>query len=569
MSICCNLPVECGQCNSCNITNSDDRIKLLKMKERLLLGISMAKEQHDIPIREIEQLREIVAHLKYKIMNMYFLSNICYDLDEETKTSHLNFINEFETKISYFLKRAEQRCITLGRKSVGFCGQFSSGKSALINNMFGFNDNHSYMLPEAAVPTTAIPTYAIYSSTPKLVFENFKNNIYEDHVSMLGSIRHHSQQCGFPWSSIVERLYYFSRQAHANVVCVDLPGFNRDKSLAGFTDYEASINSATSCDAVVYLVNNQQGSLSREDIDFLKKLNHYSIPILIVISKIDIIHKNQAMNIFNKVKTDLSNNEIEYTDIILHSSRPGEIDYDQNYQNQIIKNLGIIKEFINEQKEIDDDTCDILFFIKTMFDRLEEADKELRERATDLHNNLTNFIGDKKLTDDFFKRWKSIEKQVYNSDHKYLITKETLFTTTKEFDINGFRGPLTSIANNFRNNEYSSYLSPLNYSFIELSFINILQYIDNVAMTVDHTKSTVSSDSIENEQKYIDSVRNIYNTVLEQIDKIENLSLVIPVFLLKEIESVQADVVNTFTKLKDLYSAIINKTKENSHKLVA
>lgn len=567
MPLCCNLPVECKNTGSCFVKETNTGIDMMRIKEKLLLDISTTNRKHDVPTAEMEKLKEIVRHLKYKVLNMYHLSNICFNVDDELKDSHFKSFDLFENRINYFLKCAEQRCVTLGRKSVGFCGQFSTGKSALINFIYGLNDKNG-KLPEDAVPTTALPTYAIYSKLTKLVFENFKENIFVTaDRSILKSIRHHSLPCGFPWASIIERLYYFTDQVNPNVVCVDLPGFNKDISISGQTDYKSSLTSASSCDAIIFLVNHHQGSLDRQDIDFLKKLNQYPIPILIVISRIDEIYKSQAYNILNKIKADLSENEIEYEDIILHSSRPEEIDYDEEYSKQISKNLNVIKEFINNQKDVEDDLDYVLSFIQVIFDRLEEADKSLREHAINLETGLINFIGEEQLGTPFFSRWKSIEEQAYNSDIKYLKTNSGFFTSTKEFDLNGYRNALIKIASNFRQKEVTHYVSPMNYSFVELAYVNILQYIDNVAMRVEYSKETVGSDTIENEKKYIDTVSQNYKTVLEMIEETKESSLVIPKFIIDEINNVEEDIAKTFNELKKSYSELISKAKEDFEKI--
>lgn len=157
---------------------------------------------------------------------------------------------------------------------VPFVGDFSAGKSSLLNSFMGLN-----LLPTNISPETAVSYELYFSETEKLeVWEHDKLKeiaVLED-ISKLkvkpGDIVH-----VYLNNEVIQRLN------ERGIVIVDMPGI--DSGIEAHND--AILNYIQEGTFFVVVVDVEQASLRGSTISFINEIKKYNLPLSILISKID------------------------------------------------------------------------------------------------------------------------------------------------------------------------------------------------------------------------------------------------------------------------------------------
>ncbi|MFZ5965720.1 MAG: dynamin family protein [Bacillota bacterium] len=558
MGLCCHLEADCQVSNNikmCSLSENE-RQALFDFKEKFLRLIATSSRIHNIPADKLNEFKKDSEDLKRLFYGMYYLSNIIFDSDDEQHQQAFNkLFVDMENAFVKIIKRAQLRSITMGKHAVGFFGHFNSGKSSMLNRIL----SAEFKLPVDNKPSTAVPTYITYSKTDKLIFENMKGRVSEvNDMSVLEKIKHSEHPCGFPWASVINRIYCFCKKVNnPNVVYIDLPGISNDES-----DNEKAYNDVAGCDGIVYLIPQNQGSLTDQDIECLQKITQYSIPILIVLTKVDSVPPKKSRNIYDKIKNDLSEHSIPYENFIMYSITPEKLEkFDQKFYNELLESQNIIDEFINKPMKIEDDLEEIRSYTGYMYNRFDEADDHLRALAKEVNAIFEAFEGQQELTKSFFDRWEAIEKQIYVSDQNYL--SKGGFFSNPEFNTGSFVKSISPVIDSYFNKETEVYSSLFNWSFIQLGHLSTLQYLWEVACIVTANLKTVSSDSFDREQKYIHQVQKNYNTIKDNLDHIHQQSLRTSIMLIEELSKMQEKVGKYWNEFKGCYVSLIELSKQN------
>lgn len=217
--------------------------------------------------------------------------------------------------------------------TVSFMGQFSSGKSSLIN--FLLEDE---VLPTSPVPTTS-QTVQIHMQddlNPPRVF--LTDNTYTE-LSSIEEVQLFNRQ-----NYSFHRVEYFSNKGKLNhkITIQDTPGID---SINAIHDHHTKKYLLAS--DVVIVVADYNHVLSNVNLNMMKELNKLNIPILLVISQIDKHNKDESIDLFmNTIYTTLEQHEINVENIV-----PVSI-YVSKY-NQISKLVDQINYWSN-QNQFDD-----------------------------------------------------------------------------------------------------------------------------------------------------------------------------------------------------------------------
>jgi GTP-binding protein EngB required for normal cell division len=205
--------------------------------------------------------------------------------------------------------------------TVAVGGSFSAGKSRFLNSVLGCPS----LLPEDTTPTTSIPTYLSYGQEDRIQALNVyggKTDIDED---AMNAICHaFSRRFGVTFSHLLQ-LISVERQdfRYHNLSFLDTPGYSKadDLSQRGTnTDEVIAHKHLRDADYVIWLVDQQSGTIPKPDIEFIQNLG-VEQPILFVISKADKKPEQQIQEIIETARKDLELAEINYLDVIGYSSQ--------------------------------------------------------------------------------------------------------------------------------------------------------------------------------------------------------------------------------------------------------
>lgn len=182
---------------------------------------------------------------------------------------------------------------------VGMGGGFSAGKSRFLNTLLG-----EPLLPESLEPTTAIPSFLTGGPVSIVALNTFNHPVQIDADALLAIThafyKHYKkllgEEVGF---AHVLKLLMIHRPVFSwqHLAFLDTPGYSKaDNADAGQTDEETALRQLSEADHVVWLLNAKNGSIRRDDLEFLRTLKHPR-PVFFVVTQADLVGKSRIRSI--------------------------------------------------------------------------------------------------------------------------------------------------------------------------------------------------------------------------------------------------------------------------------
>lgn len=254
---------------------------------------------------------------------------------------------------------------------IALCGQFSSGKTSMINSFL--KDN---ILPTSIEPTTAINTFVINDEEEGLYIRNcfsgqtkvdndfvthtFTKEYYKDVHSMVKYASLHTQKLKYE-----------------NIALLDTPGYTGQGQDATEDDSNMAMKGIAQADNIIWVIDIDNGTIKNNDLEFLKKEELNGKDILIVFNKAEQKSEEDIDKIVEESKSLLDSRGIDYKDIVVYSSHQPE-----NYKEGEEK---LFNFFESENKSIERNYLEDL---NKIFNEFIEYYEDLKE---DLGNNLKVF----------------------------------------------------------------------------------------------------------------------------------------------------------------------------------
>lgn len=162
---------------------------------------------------------------------------------------------------------------------IAVLGEFSVGKSAIINKLINKN-----LLPTHSIETTAIPTNIKYSNVEKMIINKFNGDIVEADVNQLLSLKANDDNV-----YEIENIDVFlnSPEWLEDLEIIDTPGRNTKFEQHKIASQKAFIES----DIGIYIMNWK--GLSRDDLLYIQEILEYQKNLLFVVNKVDLINESE------------------------------------------------------------------------------------------------------------------------------------------------------------------------------------------------------------------------------------------------------------------------------------
>lgn len=246
-----------------------------------------------------------------------------------------------------------------GKTSIAFVGEFSAGKTSIVNRILSQDDPNVPRLPVSTKATTAIPTYisggvSTYYQfvTPgnelKGISEDTFKRVNKDVLDQVKGV-----------SSLIQ--YFVMTYKNPNLdrlSILDTPGFNSNDS----EDAERTIGVINECDALFWVFDVNAGTVNRSSIKIIK--DNLTKPLYVVINQIDTKSKSDVDSVENLIRKTLQDEGVKIEAIIRFSKKePLEnimgpilaIKHDtsrEQYLDEMISTLSQkVKELANDTKE--------------------------------------------------------------------------------------------------------------------------------------------------------------------------------------------------------------------------
>jgi len=275
---------------------------------RLCASLISNSEQNDSHTKRKQEIKRIIEH--------EFLVHAEHDDNTTGARTYADLLNWQE-------KLAEAISFPQLEKSytVAVGGSFSAGKTRFLTTVLGCPS----LLPTDTTPTTSIPTYlfkGVENSIDALNFYGKKTPIDEE---ALKAICHaFNKQYGVTFSHLLQMIAVERQNfSYSNLIFLDTPGYSKADNIGDSsqnTDENIARTHLRSADYLIWLVDQQNGTVPKPDIDFIQSLDLQQ-PVLVVISKADKRPENLIREVIATAKTDLERAEVNYLDVIAYSAQ--------------------------------------------------------------------------------------------------------------------------------------------------------------------------------------------------------------------------------------------------------
>lgn len=219
----------------------------------------------------------------------------------------------------YYLWRAKRMKSWLYKKrAVAFVGEFSAGKTSIVNRLLSPDNLEEAKLPVSAKATTAIPTYIAggpkenygyvdqggnIRSLEKTFFEKTDKSVLGELKGLGNLIKYYVMEYNNP------QLNGFS--------ILDTPGFDSNDP----EDKTRTQEVINECDALFWVIDINAGELNQSSVNIIRE-SLGEVPLYVIINKIDTkpnVQEHKAVR--EKVRQTLENNGIGYCDILFFTER--------------------------------------------------------------------------------------------------------------------------------------------------------------------------------------------------------------------------------------------------------
>lgn len=300
----------------------NEKVEELKLKMGSLAFLQEILSAKEIRTEDIAKLNKNIDFFESFVKGQFTTLNDNLYSTYNLSWNNINGKAGFENKRAYFHDAFDQWASTKrkswldGKTTIAFVGEFSAGKTSIVNRILSQDNPNIPQLPVSTKATTAIPTYIAGGSTVSYSFisgDGKRKTILEDTFKKV-SKDILDQVKGV--SSLIK--YFVMTYENPNLKglsILDTPGFNSNDS----EDRDRTIEVINECDALFWVFDVNAGTVNRSSISIIKeKLNK---PLYVVINKVDTKADSEVQNVENLIKKTLSDAGLQVQQFIKFSSK--------------------------------------------------------------------------------------------------------------------------------------------------------------------------------------------------------------------------------------------------------
>lgn len=269
-----------------------------------------------------------------------------------------------------------------GKTTIAFVGEFSAGKTSIVNRILSQDDPNVPQLPVSTKATTAIATYiaggpavSYQFVTPDDKLKSISQKTFTEKVSkeVLDQVK--------GVSSLIQYFVMTYKNPHLNGLSIlDTPGFNsNDKN-----DAERTMEVINECDALFWVFDVNAGTVNRSSITIIKENLNKNKPLYVVINKVDTKAASEVQKVEDLIKKTLNDEDLKVAEFIRFSAKTALADI-----MTPIKNVQHLKEKEQYLSDLEDSINSILDILDS---QVKEADKEYRNAETECRKVDDKFI---------------------------------------------------------------------------------------------------------------------------------------------------------------------------------
>lgn len=360
--------------------------ELRKVRLELDVTSSKLKEQVSeltLATQALKFVKDILTAKDVNNTNIQSVINIVEQIKEFVSgdlKDKLNLYNDKES-LHLFQEDLERWSITqkkfwlIGKKKIAFIGEFSAGKTSIVNRILTHDDPDKRGLPVSTRATTAIPTYISHSSkhydtseaivnfqfyTPdnklKSVSEDLLHTIDKGVLERIGGI-----------SNLIKYFVIDDRSNNylENLSILDTPGFSSNEE----EDTIRTLEVINECDALFWVFDVNNGTVNESSLNIIKSF--LKKPLFLIVNKCDTKSNEEIDQVEQLIKNTFKEKGIEIQKVLRFSD------------NKKLHPLNVLMETILSVRE----TTTEINYPKALLDYLMARQESLKEKEKAAEGN--------------------------------------------------------------------------------------------------------------------------------------------------------------------------------------
>ena len=381
-----------------------------KEKEKLANELTATKDRANCRGEALSFVREVLtaqvtserSELEQKV------EEIVSFIHSDECRAYITLTDEGERDLSMWQSECAKSWIQ-GKVKVAFVGEFSAGKTSIVNRLLQEGDPHAIQLPVSSKATTAIPTYisgrkgggkATYRFyTPDSILKEISEDTFR-RVS-----KEVLEEVGGVSSMIKYFVMAYANKGLERLSILDTPGFSSQDQ----EDEQRTMEVINECDALFWVVDVNSGTLNTRSIRVIRQ--HLHKPLYIIINKVDTKSPSEVKQAEQAIRATCSKEKLDVKGFIhmgmktpldeLHqvfstlgsSSSLGLLEaFSQRIKELINEQTGIKKGYDAERKQYDQELSEL----ETTFSDDLDTVAELAEEAAAIPHFKDPFWGSKR-----------------------------------------------------------------------------------------------------------------------------------------------------------------------------
>ena len=366
-----------------------DRSSLEKEKEKLNNELTATKERDKCRGEALSFVREVLtaqvtserSELEQKV------EEIVSFIHSDECRAYITLTDEGERDLSMWQSECAKSWIQ-GKVKVAFIGEFSAGKTSIVNRLLQDGDPHAIQLPVSSKATTAIPTYISgRKGGGKATYRFYTPDSILKEISE-GTFRRVSKEVLEEVGGVSSMIKYFV-MAYANkglerLSILDTPGFSsQDKE-----DEQRTMEVINECDALFWVVDVNNGQLNSRSIRVIRQYLHK--PLYIIINKVDTKSPSEVKQAEQAIRATCSKEKLEVKGFIYMGMKTSLDELHQVFSTLgSSSSLGLLDAISQRIQELRDEQMVIK---KGYDDKLHQYHQELSELETTFSDNLDTVV---------------------------------------------------------------------------------------------------------------------------------------------------------------------------------
>lgn len=284
----------------------------LSNKQKALIFVQEILSAKENPDNVTKEHRKVINEINSFMNDSLFELMKVSDSSDRTVAEIENLKNEFNV-----WQNLEKKNWLKNKRTIAFVGEFSAGKTSIVNTILLQNDRNAATLPENSKATTAIPTYISNTSgRSSFAFLTPNNQLKMMSETTFKMVDKEVLENVKGTSSLIKYFVMsYNNKSLSDLSILDTPGFDSNDP----EDAMRTIEVINECDALFWVIDVNKGELNKTSIKTIKENLHR--PLFIVINKVDTKNPEGVETFKKKIKETLANSGISYEKIISFSKK--------------------------------------------------------------------------------------------------------------------------------------------------------------------------------------------------------------------------------------------------------